>query len=482
MTAPLTLHPDRLFPADPTVRRIARELYDAVRDLPIISPHGHVPVEWLADDEPFPDPTTLLLTPDHYTNRILHAVAGVELADLGVPVGSPMTPERSREAFRILCRNWRIFRGTQVQYWLEWQLVELFGVDERPSAENADRLYDRIAECLASDEYRPRALFERFGIELLATTDDPCDPLDGHRRLTEDPTWAGRVVPTFRPDRYLEPAHPDFPTRMAELGRAADREIRSYADHVEAMRARRRYFREHGAVSSDHSHRDARCARLEDAEAERLFGRALAGDLTAQEGDALRAHMVHEQANLAREDGLVMTLHPAAYRNHDSRAFARYGADVGGDVPMAAEFVEALRPVLDAHGNAPGFHLVVFTMDETVYSRELAPLAGWYRGLYVGAPWWFIDENDAMLRYRRATTGYGTLMKGSGFIDDTRAYCSIPARHDAARRVDCAFLAGLVAEHRLALDEAAETAVDLVVEQPRRAFKLDPATGKDDPA
>jgi glucuronate isomerase len=469
---PLTLNPDRLFPADPTVRGIARELYAQVENLPIISPHGHVPVEWLADDTPFTDPTTLLLTPDHYTNRLLHSVAGVELEQLGVPVGSPLSPEQSREAFRLFCSNWKVFRGTQVQFWFESQFVDVFGIDVRPSAATADRIYDTILERLGTDEYKPRALYKRFNIEALATTDDPCDDLAGHKRLAEDPTWDSRVVPTFRPDKYLEPARDGWADLTRKLGEVTGVEIGSYADHVEAMRIRRRYFVEHGAVSSDHSHRDARCERLDEAEAERLFGRALAGSITSEEGDALRRHMVNDQARLAVEDGLVMTLHPAVFRNHDTATFERYGADVGGDVPIPVEFASALQPILSAYGNADGFQLVVFTMDETVYSRELAPLAGWYRGMYIGAPWWFIDENDAMMRFRRATTGYGTLHKGSGFIDDTRAFCSIPARHDAARRVDSAYLAGLVAEHRITLDEAAETAVDLVVTQPKKAFKL----------
>ena len=469
---PLTLNPDRLFPADPTVRGIARELYGAVKDLPIISPHGHVPVDWLSENQPFTDPTTLLLTPDHYTNRLLHSVAGVELEQLGVPLGSPMDEAKSREAFRIFCSNWKVFRGTQVQFWFESQFVDVFGLDVRPSAETADHIYDTIVAALATDEYKPRALYKRFNIEALATTDDPCDDLAGHKKLVDDPTWDSRVVPTFRPDKYLEPARAGWVDLTKALAECAGIEVNSYADHVEAMRIRRQYFKDHGAVSSDHSHRDAGTARLEDADAERLFASALAGEITADEGDALRRHMINDQARLAVEDGLVMTLHPAVYRNHDEATFERYGADVGGDVPIAVEFASALQPLLSAYGNADGFQLVVFTMDETVYSRELAPLAGWYRGMYIGAPWWFIDENDAMMRFRRATTGYGTLHKGSGFIDDTRAFCSIPARHDAARRVDSAFLAGLVAEHRLSLDEAAETAVDLVTTQPKKAFKL----------
>lgn len=473
MTPPtLSIHPDRLLPADPATRAVARELYAAVKDLPIISPHGHVPVEWLSEDRPFQDPTSLLLTPDHYTNRLLHSIAGINLSRLGVPVGTPLSPDQARQAFRQFCTHWPIFRGTQVAYWFASQFVEVFGITAVPSAETADLIYDHIAACLERPEYRPRALYERFNIEALATTDDPCDDLSGHDRLADDPSWASRVMPTFRPDRYLEPARADWVQLTRRLGEAAGIEITGYAGHLEAMRRRRQYFREHGAVSSDHSHRDARCERLDEGTAEALFRRALDGVITTDEADVLRRHMVNDQARLAVEDGLVMTLHPAVFRNHDTTAFERYGADVGGDVPIAVEFANALHPILDAYGNADGFHLVVFTMDETVFSRELAPLAGWYRGLFIGAPWWFIDENDAMMRYRRAITGYGSLRKGSGFIDDTRAFCSIPARHDAARRVDCAFLAGLVTEHRLGETEALETAIDLVTTQPRHVFKL----------
>ncbi|MDO5720804.1 MAG: glucuronate isomerase [Actinomycetaceae bacterium] len=469
---PLSPHPDRLFPADTRVRDITRELYSQVKDLPIISPHGHVPVEWLADDIPFTDPTTLLLTPDHYTNRMLHGAGGVELSELGVPVGTPLNEKQARHAFRLLCENWKYFRGTPVQFWFESEFHDVFGVKVRPSAETADEIYDQIAACLEKPEYRPRALYKRFNIAALATTDDPCSDLAGHAKLNSDPEWDGRVVPTFRPDAYLEPARRDWVELTKKLGELTDTDVSTYAGNLEAMRKRRQYFKDHGAVSSDHSHADARCERLSDEEADRLYKEAWNGIISLEDGAALRRHMLNDQARLAVEDGLVMTLHPAVVRNHDTAAFERYGADVGGDVPHAVEFSRSLRPILDSYGNADGFHLVVFTMDETTYSRELAPLAGYYRGMYVGAPWWFIDETDAIMRFRRSVTGYAGFYKTSGFIDDTRAFCSIPARHDVARRVDCSFLGNLVAEHRLAMDEAVETAVDLVTTQPKKVFKL----------
>lgn len=472
MPTKINLNPDRLFSNDPEQRALAREFYEAANAHPIISPHGHVPPEWLAEDTPFSDPTSMLLTPDHYTNRILHGVAGVDLADLGVPVGSPMDEARSRNAWRIFCKNWWIFRGTAVQTWFEQVFSGVFGIDLRPSEETADQIYDLINEQLKTDDFRPRALYKRFNLALLATTDDPISDLRYHQKLATDPAWDGLVIPTFRPDQYLEPARKDFPQLVEALGKAADQDISSYAGHFEAMRKRRLFFKEMGAVSSDHSHADAGTARLSDAKAEKLYQKALAGKIGKGDSKKLRRHMLNDQAQLACEDGLVMTLHPAVYRNHDEATFARLGADVGGDIPATVEFTHKLQPMLSEYGNHKNFQVVIFTMDQDVYQRELAPLAGYYPSVYVGAPWWFLDEPDAIFRYREHITAYGTFYKTSGMIDDTRAFASIPARHDVARRMDSRYLAKLVAEHRLAKDEALEVAVDLVTTIPSRAFKL----------
>lgn len=468
--AHLTLDPDRLLPADAALRPVARELYDAVRELPILSPHGHVPPQWLADDVPFADPTSLLITPDHYVTRMLHA-QGVPLAELGVGQGA-LGPEASRAAFRLLCTHWAAYRGTPVKLWFESGLADVFGLDLAPSAETADALYDAIAERIATPAFRPRALYERFGIEVLATTDDPSDDLRHHEKLAADPTWRGRVVPTFRPDKYLEPATPAWNGLVDRLGEVTGVDTGSYAGWVAAMEDRRAFFAAHGATSSDHSHRDARLEPLPVAEAERLYAAARSGTVTRDEGDTLRRDLMFQMARMASEDGLVMTLHPAVHRNHHAPTFDRYGADVGADIPVAVEFTDALQPVLSAFGTSPRFRLVLFTIDETVYSRELAPLAGFYPSVYVGAPWWFIDSPEAMGRFRGAVTESAGFTKTSGFIDDTRAFLSIPARHDVNRRMDSAFLARLVADHRLTLDEALDTAVDLVVTNPRKAFQL----------
>ncbi|MFC5911578.1 glucuronate isomerase [Streptacidiphilus monticola] len=467
---PLRLHPDRLLPPDPGVRDLALRLYESVRSAPILSPHGHVDPLLLVHDEPFTDPATLLITPDHYVTRLLHA-AGVPLAQLGVGQGR-LTQDQARGVWRRLCEHWAVFRGTPVRYWLESELAEIFGVDERPGADSADRIYDRIAACLTQPDFRPRALFRRFGIEVLATTDDPCDDLAAHRALAADDDWDGRVIPTFRPDRYLEPAGQDWAAAVARLGEAANTDTGDFDGYVQALEVRRRYFVEHGATSADHSHADVRTDPLPHADAARIYAAALKGEATDGECTALRRHMLGEMARMSCEDGLAMTLHPGVRRNHHTPTFDRFGPDTGHDIPIPVEFTDALRPLLERYGTHPGFRLVLFTLDETVFSREIAPLAGFYPSVYAGAPWWFLDAPDAIRRYRRAVTETAGFTRTSGFVDDTRAFCSIPARHDMSRRLDCGVLAELVAEHRLDEDEAFETAADLVAVNPRKAFKL----------
>ena len=445
-------------------------MYAEIRDLPIISPHGHVPAQWLADDVPFVDPTSLLLTPDHYVTRVLHA-AGVPLSELGVDRDT-MTPSESREAFTLLCSHWKLFRGMPVKFWLESQLNGIFGLNVAPSAATADEIYDAIAAQLSTPQFRPRALYDRFNIEFLATTDDPADDLAHHDALAADSTWTGRVAPTFRPDKYLEPAAAGWNVLRDRLAQVSGVDTSDYAGWVAAMENRRAYFKARGAVSTDHSHSDARAEPLPATEAERLYALARAGHIGPAEGATLRRDFMFQQARMAADDGLVMTLHPGVFRNHHTPTAAQFGADVGADIPTDVEFTRALQPMLAAFGTSENFQMIVFTMDETVYGRELGPLAGFYPSVFVGAPWWFIDSPEAMTRYRAAVTETAGFTRTSGFIDDTRAYLSIPARHDMNRRVESAYLATLVADHRLTLDEALDTAHDLVVHNPRRAFKL----------
>jgi glucuronate isomerase len=467
---PLRLHPDRLLPPEPGIREIARRLYAAVRDLPILSPHGHVDPRLLLDNQPFADPASLFVAPDHYVTRLLHA-SGVPLDALGVGRG-PLPEAEARQVWRLLCTHWDTYRGTPVRWWLEAELAGIFDVSLRPSAESADAIYDQVADRLAKDGYRPRALYERFRIQVLATTDDPSDDLSAHAALAADPSFTGRVIPTFRPDRYLEPAQPGWREAVARLGEVADSDTGDYAGFVGAMEARRRHFIEHGAVSADHSHLDVRTDPLELPEAGRIYRAALAGEATDPEATALRRHLLLEMARMSCDDGLVMTLHPGVRRGHHRPTTAKFGADTGNDIPVRVEFTDALRPLLQRYGTHPDFHLVVFTVDETTFSRELAPLAGFYPVLYVGVPWWFLDAPEAIRRFRAAVTETTGFSRTSGFVDDTRAFCSIPARHDMSRRIDAGWLAQLVADHRLDEDEATETALDLVTGQPRKVFRL----------
>jgi glucuronate isomerase len=452
----LALHPDRLLPPDPSVRKIARRLYMAVRDLPIISPHGHVDPAILLDNVPFRDPAELFVTPDHYVTRLLHA-SGVPLDGLGVGQ---------------LCEHWDLFAGTPVRYWLESELVEIFGVMVRPCAATADAIYDDLATRLSQDAYKPRALMERFKISVLATTDDPCDDLGVHAALVKDPTWSARVIPTFRPDRYLEASEAGWPTAIGRLGEVSGEDTSGYAGWVAAMETRRQYFIAHGARSADHSHTDCGTEPLATFEADRIYRAALVGSATLAEAVALRRHMLFEMARMSTEDGLTMTIHPGVRRGHHRPTAARFGPDTGHDIPLRGDFTDPLRPLLEAYGTHPNFKLVLFTLDESVFSRELAPLAGFYPSVYVGQPWWFLDAPDAIRRWRSAITETVGFTRTSGFIDDTRAFCTIPARHDMSRRIDSGHLAGLVAEHRLGEDEALGIAVDLVVARPQEAFGL----------
>jgi glucuronate isomerase len=463
-------HPDRLFPADPGTRAIARRLFEAVASLPIISPHGHLDARMLAADEQLGDPTALLITSDHYVTRLLHA-SGVPLSDLGVGRG-PLPEPDSRRAWRLLCEHWDVFRGTPVRYWLECELAEIFGVTARPTARTADSIYDHLAELLSVDSYRPRALIQRFGVNVLATTEDPLSDLDSHAVLDADPSFSCRVVPSFRPDRFLEPSGPDWVAGVDQLGAATGEDVGDYDGYLRALEARRRHFVTRGATSADHSHADARTDPLGLADARRIYQLARRGDLGPGESLAFRRNMIFEMARMSVQDGLVMTLHPAINRNHHGPTAARFGPDTGHDIPLTVEFTDALRPLLEKFGTAAGFHLILFTTDETVFSREVAPLAGFYPAVYAGAPWWFLDAPDAIGRFRAAVTETAGFSRTSGFVDDSRSLCSIPARHDMSRRVDSGYLARLVAEHRLDEDEAAAVLVDLVTASPRRAFKL----------
>jgi glucuronate isomerase len=471
MARPLRLDPDRLFPVEADPRAIARRLFALVEALPIISPHGHTDPAWFASDAPFHDAPSLLVQPDHYVLRMLFS-QGVPLEALGVaPLSGGHAVAAPREAWRTFAHHYALFRGTPSRLWLDHTFASLFGLDVRLDDETADHYFDAIGEALARPAFRPRALFDRFAIEALATTDGALASLEAHEAIAIS-GWGGRVIPTFRPDDVTDPGGQGFAANLARLGALTGEDTQSWPGYLEALKARRARFRALGATATDHGPPSARTANLTSHAAEALFDRVKGGRGSAEDGDLFRAQMLTEMARMSAEDGLVMQLHPGSWRNHNAALFARFGRDKGADIPQTTTFVDGLKPLLDAVGDAPGLRLIVFTLDESAYARELAPLAGHYPALRLGPPWWFHDSPEGMIRYRRWTTETAGFYNTVGFNDDTRAFFSVPARHDVARRVDCAFLAELVSSGRLEEDEAAELIVDLTYHLPKAAYRL----------
>ena len=467
------LDANRLFPADPTARAVAAKLYETVRDLPIISPHGHTDPRWFAENKPFPNPSALFIQPDHYIFRMLYS-QGVSLESLGIPQvdGKEQAAQTDpREVWRIFAKHYYLFRGTPTRLWLDYSFSTLFGLTERLSPKNADEYYDIIARKLQTPEFLPRALFERFRIEVLATTDAAFDTLEWHQQIKAS-GWKGRVLPTFRPDGVVDAEYTGFQENLKKLGQVSGEDVSTWKGYLNALRSRRAFFKQNGATATDHGHLTAQTADLPLAEAEKLYGRVSGGKMQPGDVELFQAQMLTELAGMSVEDGLTMQLHPGSVRNYNPQVYAKFGRDKGADIPAPTEYVRALRPLLAKYGNEPNFTLILFTLDETVFTRELAPLAGHFPSVKLGPPWWFLDSPEGMMRFRETATETAGFYNTVGFNDDTRAFLSIPARHDVARRVDCAFLGRLVAEHRLDEDEAFQVAQELTVNLVRKAYKL----------
>lgn len=463
----MLIHPDRLFPAETTTRRIARGLYEVIRTLPIVSPHGHTDAAWFALNQPFPDAAQIFVQPDHYIFRMLYS-HGVPLEDLEIGETKPKNP---REIWRIFASHYYLFRGTPTRMWLDYSFQELFGMQQRLTEKNADFYFDSITEKLHTPEFLPRALYDGFHLEVLATTDSPTDSLASHKAIRES-GWKAKIIPTFRPDPVLDPDFPGFSANLKKLAEQTGEDTQNWQGYLKALRSARARFRKLGCTATDHGHPTARTADLSEREAVELFHRVVAGKSDTQENELFRAQMLTEMARMSLEDDLVMQIHPGSSRNHNRQLFARYGRDVGADIPTPTNYVDSLRPLLDRFGNERNLTIILFTLDESTYSRELAPLAGHYACLQLGPPWWFHDSPEGMTRYRERVTETAGFYNTVGFNDDTRAFLGIPARHDMARRMDCGFLARLVAEHRLDEDEALEIAHDLTYNLVKKAYRL----------
>jgi glucuronate isomerase len=465
------LHADRLLPAEPGLRKTARSLYERIEGLPIVSPHGHVPVAWFAPEFRFGDATDLLIRPDHYVLRMF-ASQGFAYEDLGVAGQGAENAAGSRAAFRTFAEGFDLFLGTPTRAWIEHALHAVLGVTERLTAESADRVFDAVNARLAEPAFTPRALFDRFGIEVLATTDSAVDDLAAHHALAADPGFGGRVIPTFRPDSVTDPEHRDFGADIARLAELTGEDVARWPGYLAALAARRSAFREAGATATDHGFQRPLTARHSAAEAQALLDAALSGRATPEEARAFRAQMLFEMARMSREDGMVMQIHAGSWRNYAPDILARFGLDKGFDIPQPTAWARDLKPLLDAFGFERNLSIVLYTLDETTYSRELAPLAGAFPTLRLGAPWWFFDSPNGMARHFDAVVETAGFRNLAGFVDDTRALMSIPARHDMYRRAVAATLARLVGTHQIGLDDAHRLAEDLAVGLARDTYRL----------
>ena len=465
------LHEDRFFDANPTVRNIARELYNDVKDLPIVSPHGHVEPKIFVDNKPFPNPTELFITPDHYVFRMFYS-QGIKLEDLDIPQrdGKRLGTD-PRKVWQIFGDNYYLFAGTPSGVWLDYEFNIVFGIKEKLNGSNAQKFYNIINEKLQTKEFLPRNLFKQFRIEVLSTTDAATDQLDSHKKIMES-GWDGRIVPCFRPDGLTNLLNPNWKNEIAELEKLTSLEINNYKNFITALERRREYFKKIGATSTDHGIISPYTHKLSEKEVNTIFSRALKNEADEKDANLFTANMLMEMARMSCEDGLTMQIHAGSNRNHNSFIYNKYGLDKGCDIPQQTEYTNNLKELLNAYGNNPNFTVIVFTLDETTYSRELAPLAGHYPAMKLGPAWWFHDSIEGMNRYRHMITETAGFYNTVGFNDDTRAFVSIPARHDVARRVDSNFLAELVARQIISLEESKLIIKDLTYNLVKKAYKL----------
>lgn len=465
------LHDDRFFDSNPVIRSIARELYYSVKNLPIISPHGHVDPYIFVDNAPFPNPTQLFIIPDHYVFRMLYS-QGIPMERLGIPSinGTPVEKDPVK-IWELFCENYYLFNGTPSGVWLDYEFNIVFGIKEKPDAENAIRIYDELSEKINSPEFLPRSLFERFNIEALSTTDAATDSLEPHKKIKES-GWKGKIIPAFRPDGVTDLSNRYWKENIKKLGAIVGYDISSYSKFVQALEERREFFIKVGATSTDHGVYSPFTHELTHSDAENIFLKALKGNALQEDANLFTAHMMMEMARMSISDGLVMQIHPGSFRNHNELIFENYGPDKGADIPVQTEYTKNLKELLNKYGTNPKLNLIVFTLDETNYSRELAPLAGHYPAMKLGPAWWFHDSIEGMNRFRHSVTETAGFYNTVGFNDDTRAFVSIPARHDVARRVDSNYLAELVSKHIITIDEAEKIIKDLSYNLVKKAYKL----------
>lgn len=466
-----TLHEDRFFDPEPSIRKFAREIYQSTKALPIVSPHGHVDPKIFAKNIPFPNPTELFLIPDHYLFRMLYSQS-ISLESLGIPsINGEKVETDPRKIWKIFAENYYLFNGTPSGLWLDYEFNKVFGIEEKLNGSNALKIYEILNEKINSPEFLPRNLFDKFNIEILATTDCAVDDLDYHKEI-KNSGWDGKIVPCFRPDNLTDLSSGLWMTNIIKLGEKSGNEITTYKKYIQAIEERRKFFKDMGATSSDHGVFTPFTQELSDKKADEIFQRALKEKQTNEDVKLFNAHMLMEMARMSSEDGLVMQIHPGSYRNHNQVVFEKFGTDKGCDIPVQMDFTFNLKELLNKYGNNPKLALIIFTLDESTYSRELTPLAGHYPAMKLGPAWWFLDSIEGMTRYRELVTETAGFYNTVGFNDDTRAFVSIPARHDLSRRVDANYLAKLTAKHIISIKEAIEIGHQLAYGLVKKTYKL----------
>ena len=467
---------DRYFGGDSAQRAVARTLFESVAELPLICPHGHVDPQLFADPSyHFGSPTELFLIPDHYVFRMLYS-QGIPLEAQGIPINDGENGSRTesdhREIWQRFADNYHLFQGTPTGLWLRDEFHDLFGITEKLTPQNAQDFYDRISERLAAPDFTPRKLYERFQVEALTTTDAATDSLEHHRTI-RDSGWPGRIYPTFRPDKVVNQIDQTVWQEQIDLLRAVTgSDIGGYTSYIQALEARRAFFKEMGATATDHAAETPYTEILSDSEADAIFQRGLSGSASAADARRFTAHMLVEMARMSSEDGLVMQLHPGSIRNHNPTVFQRFGADMGADIPHALDFTRNLKSLLDRFGSHPSLRLILFTLDETTSARELAPLAGHYPILRIGPPWWFYDSINGMRSFFAQVMETAGIYNTVGFNDDTRAFASIPTRHELWRRVACDWLAELLVQGIIDEEDAFAMARALAYGLAKEAYGL----------
>ena len=463
---------DRFFDSEPTTKWIAQELYDSVKDVPIVSPHGHInPHLFAEENSTFGNPSELIIIPDHYLYRMLYS-QGIPMEAVGVPrIDGGETEKDPRKIWKIFADNFYLFRGTLTGIWLEYEFTNLFGIKRKLNSETAMEIYDIIDKKLNSPEYSPRKMFESFNIEVLCTTDSATDTLEYHKKI-RDSGWKGKILPTFRPDAIVNLDSVGWKKNIEKLSEVSCIDVHDYKTFIKSLENRRQFFKSMGATCTDSAALISYTAELSEVEANNILSRAFKGEATDEDAKKFTAHMLMEMARMSIEDGMVMQLHCGSYRNHNPIIYKKFGPDKGCDIPIQDEFTRNLKPLLNKYGNDTRLTLILFTLDETNYAREMAPLAGHYPAVKLGPPWWFHDSINGMIRYRFNMMETAGLYNTAGFNDDARSFPSIPARHDLSRRMDASWIAGLVARKIVDMDDAQEMINDTTFRLAKKTYKL----------